>query len=194
MRYTLNHMCQRRGLQLHRYTSFRVLKCSNTWFFFAFFSPLSRCCFSYVIFRYSTFRCYCCVIFFLFSSSKQLSKTPPCDPPHKQVMIYSDCQTNNKMYFRGFISHPNEIKFLLLFLHEMEKEEDEFTKQTSKTITRDEGKTHTNSLWIKFRERKRKQRKRKWISIEFRMVLSCLTMILNHFGATKSIHTHTIKR
>lgn len=26
----------------------------------------------------------------------------------------------------------------------MEKEEDEFTKQTSKTITRDEGKTHTN--------------------------------------------------
>lgn len=109
--------------------------------FFSSFSLLFFVC-DFSIYFSLLLLCY----FFLFSSSKQLSKTPPCDPPHKQVMIYSDCQTNNKMYFRGFISHPNEIKFLLLFLHEMEKEEDEFTKQTSKTITRDEGKTHTNSL------------------------------------------------
>lgn len=109
-----------------RYLRFRVLKSCSTWFFsvvyllfyFCFFFLFSSCLFDgvshkmyfFFLFIFGFVRACVCVCDFSFNFAErkreivcivctrttQWSVTPPCDPPHKQVMIYSNCQTEQR--------------------------------------------------------------------------------------------------
>lgn len=101
---------------------------------------------------------YCCWSYFLvvvvvlaFDSSLR--------SPHKQVMIYSDCQSNKKMYFEDLFLIRTRLNF-----------QKEHRNRRIKTIS--------NTLLVPTKWKKERERNTscwKWISIE--MVLSRLSVI-----------------